>query len=587
MMMRGVRSYNTSTATVSSQNLTTDLLFRMLFLNLIGFKWLQNYKEKNKRRKNIWRYFEKGVSLQKYQLIQDAMKYCKRMFLVLVAILATTTVTAQNLTFTSGKKPDTKCLSSSYIHLQKGLSEGRYYAIEPNLNPFGKTKHLLVREVDINFKEYQSLEIENTKGCEILYDTRDGDHLHFVFCNNEKTLLTIRHVDINLSSFTIENDEQLVNIELPKRADTYIWTAASTSENYFGLIYGIQNDNTTPMKIEAMLFNRSIKRQWTQQPHINVLSEMFVTDDGRIITGGYFNNKDKSGGNLVEFNLVTPNSVKRTQIHSEKEIGQLALLNCFGNKLIATALETDRGFGHVGSFLTPNFFTRGMVATGCVAYLCDVENGEALNISHYNFTKEDKLVFFNADLLSRITSPNINFLCLRASTATPQGGAALYGRSWQETDVYQNKGKHEWYVHMGMMVVNVDSLGNITWTRGIMHDNFTDGTFERAMETDMVYYDGNLYVLTNESKHEPDTYSATRPAIPATALVGAAIVVGEHGHNSVSAYIFSPEGNVRKQKLETPAISIITTPLQYQGDGIYYLMTGHTGGRLSEFTIRP
>ena len=514
------------------------------------------------------------------------MKYCKRMFLVLVAILATTTVTAQNITFRHGEKNNSKGYQPTLISLEKGMTNGHYYSIEPDLNAFSKVKGIMVREVDIDYKEFKKVVIENTNECGIMHIQRDGTKLHLVLSLIEKKKTVLRHVCVDLNSFTVVNDKVLVDIIENKGDEFYYWDGNSSSGNYYSLVYANVNEKKGTADVQAMLFDQGMNLQWKRQMPVASIAKVLTTNDGRIATCGYSNGEGKSDGANMTFSITDASGTKQSSIPSSNKLGEMALLNCFGNKILATALETDRGIGWAGNFTAGIAFTHGIVYTGCAAYLFDVADGRMVNTDRHTFTKEDARVFYNASMVTEITSPDINFLSLRNSVTTPQGGCALYGRTWLEK-VQQMVSENGYaphptgastvtYYYKGMMLVNVDSTGHFVWMRPLMHDNWFNGDFKQFTETDMVAEGNDIYVITNEAENDDDNYNPNKAARRAVMM----------GHGAIAAYHFAPNGTAAKSKLIN-GMNIIMTPLRCQGDGLYYLITGKMRGRVTEITIRP
>lgn len=512
-----------------------------------------------------------------FQSKENYMKYCKRIALTLLAMLSVAMVSAQDITIKAGEKGNSKGYQPTMIVIDKADAEGRYYSVEPDLNAFSKVKGVMVREVDMDYKEYQKVAIANTKGNGIMHVQRDGTKMHLVLSNYDDKRLTLRHVCVDLASFAVVSDSMLVDIMEKKGDFFYHWDGTSASGNYYGLVYANVNEKAGTADVQAMLFDRSMRRQWTQGIALSAIADIFVTDDGRIALGGYSNGDGRSDGAMLEFAITTATGTRRGRHTSVYKLGSMALLNCIGDKVLATALETDRGTGWAGSFNAGAVVTTGTVYTGCASYLFDVAEDRMAGSDRRTFSRDDARVFYNASLVSEIASPDINFLSLRASTPTSYGGAALYGRNWHEKVVQGNGMSSETYYFKGMMVFAADSTGRFTWVRPVMHDNGTGGIGPERTESDLVAEGDKVYLFTNESDGDADSYDSEKPARKA--------VMKAHG--AVSAYIFSPDGNVVKRKIKTDGMNIITTPLRRQSPGVYTFVSGAQKGHVSEITVKP
>ena len=509
------------------------------------------------------------------------MKHCKRVLLTAIAILAMSTVTAQNISFKQGDNGNGKAYLPTLIKIDKADADGRYYSVEPDLNAFSKVKGIMVREVDMEYKEYNCVKIENTKGCAIMHAQRDGMKMNVLIGSFEKKSMIFRLVGIDLNNFTVASDKVVVDLTLDKNTNFYHWQSTSANGNYYAFVYALVNEKTDRAEVQGLLFNRAMDLQWQRSMPVAAIADVLVTDDGRIATCGYSNGEGKTDGASVAFSVTDANGTRQGSAPSVYKLGEMGLLNCFGDKVLATALETDRGTGWAGSFTGGIAFTTGAVYTGCAVYLFDVADGRMANTDRHLFTKEDARVFYNASLISEITSPDVNFLAMRAKVATPQGGAALFGRTWYEKVSQTRNGvstgmSSSTYYYKGMMLLNADSTGSIVWMKPLMHDNGNNGDFAKNTETDMVAEGNDIYVITNESPKDGDTYD------PDNAVRCVVMVV----HGAISAYRFGADGSVSKRKLATDGINIIMTPLRRQAPGVYTFISGQRKGCVSEITIK-
>lgn len=491
----------------------------------------------------------------------------------MMAMLSVAVVAAQNITFTQGDKGNGKGYQPTLLRVDKAIADGHYYSVEPDLNAFSKVKGILVREVDINYKEVRSVEVPNCKGANIYHVQRDGGRMHVLINNYEKKRYTMRHVCVDLESFAIVADSMLVDSEIGKKQYFLNWSSISASGEYFGYVYAFVDEKEDRAEMWAMVFDRSMRRQWTMPLRVSALSQVLTTDDGRLATVGATNVDD---GAMVEFSITSATGTHRGRYTSTRKLGEMTVLNVFGDKVLATALETDRGTGWAGSFTAGSVITTGTIYTGIASYLFDVVAGSMVGSDRHEFAKADARVFYNASLVSEITSPDVNFLSLRAKATTQQGGVALYGRTWFEKVVNtKNAMSQSTYYYKGMMVVGADSTGRITWMKPLMHDNFLNGDFGEYTETDMVADGDDVYIVTNESHSDGDTYDPDNAAKRAVVK----------GHGIISAYRFGADGSVSKRKLTDSGVSVIMTRMRNQGDGLFTLVTGSRKGCISEIKI--
>ena len=504
------------------------------------------------------------------------MKHCKRVLSVLAALVAMSAVTAQTITFSQGEKGNSGGYQPTLINIDKADAEGHYYSVEPDLNAFSKVKGILVREVDMNFKEQRSVAVPNSKDNYIHHVQRDGQRMHLLLLADAKKRYSMRHVCVDLSSFAIVSDSLLFDTEIGKKQYVLHWSSLSPSGGRFGYVYAFVDEKADRAELHAMMFDRAMRRQWERELPVAALSQVLATDDGRLATIGASNGQDGSDGAMVEFSITSSTGTLRGRHASVRQVGELTLLGVYGDRVLATALETDRGTGWAGSFTAGGIITTGTVYTGVASYLYDVAAGSMAGSDRHPFTKADARVFYNASLITEITSPDVNFLSARAKVSMPDGGAVLYGRKWREkVTQMQNGMSSSTYYYKGMMLAKVDSTGRIAWMKPLMHDNGNNADFAENRETDMVAVGDDIYVVTNESPRDADTYD------PDNAVRRTVMMV----HGAIVAYRFGADGSVAKHKLATDGINIIMTPLRPQGDGLFTFISGQRKGCISEMKI--
>ena len=471
--------------------------------------------------------------------------------------------------------------------VEKGDLDDQFYTVELRLpiaySGIPKPKGLLVREVNRDYKEKRSLELDDTKGANILYVKRDGRRLHIVFDLSAKRRFTVRHATVDLDNFALVVDSALVDIEVSKKAEHYLWESPSADKAFYGLVYAVVDEKAGFFEQRALLFGPDMRRRWAKDIAAGSISTILTSDRGTIALAGIQQNEKGSVGTVVEFNAVDSAGAKQGFVRSDKSLADLTLLSYRDGMLLATALETERGIGWAGNFRAGSVITTGTTYTGCAAFCYSFDRQRLLGSDSYTFTRDDARRFYGASVVADLTNPSINFITVKDYAATPQGGAVLYQRLWSEKITRTGPGTspaiEETSYFKGMLLVHVGPQGSIDWTRGIPHDNIGNGYPLQHRETDLVVQDSTLYILTNESKHEKETYDPTSAANKA--ILGSL--------SALSVYSFAPDGTVGKKMLVRDKATFLLTPLQRQSDGSYvFLSRGHRpmGSSITELRIR-
>ena len=500
----------------------------------------------------------------------------KKTILSTIAIILSLTGLSQNITFSMGEKGNRAGYDPTTIIVDKAISPGNYYSVEPNYSIFRKTKGIMVREVTKDFSELHRVDIPNTKEDEIYHVHRNGNQMNILIIHCDKKQYSLRHVAVDLLSFTITSDSLIIDKKIGKKVYPYDWLAISPSGNYLAYIYAFVDEKNDQSEVLAMVFDRSMKRRWQRFLPVRTISQILVTDDGRLATAGHLNDIDNNTA-VIEASISDSLNTRNAFFSTKNVIGQLSLLNVYGDKLLMSALECDKGIGWAGGFLSGFVVTHGAVYTGFSTYLFDIGDSRVAGTESHTFDKEDARVFYNESIMSRIISDDINLLSARAQLPLTNGGAVLYGRTWKEKTTRTSTGAtSSTYHYMGMLLVKVDSTAHIVWTRPIMHSNGINADFSESAETDIVSVDNDIILITNESASEPKTYE------PNQAATGAFLI----SHGAIAAYRFSPEGNVTKKMLIDEGTNMIKTRLRLQDDGDFTFIASKALGRIAELSIK-
>lgn len=500
------------------------------------------------------------------------MKHSKKIVLVLLALFSLSIANGQQYSFNISKKGTGFGYSSNNAVIDKGLTEGTYFIVQPEISMAGFIYSIQIREVKPDFKEIRHLTIKISQGALDDYVTRDGSMMHIVISSSDNKQFSLRHVSVNLATFEIEKDTTILSVEIAKSLKEYHWIEFSSSRDYFGVVYALHNSKANTAKVIAVMYNKDIEYQWTQELNANLISQIFVTDDGQIVTGGYSNGSNKDDGAILEFNVANKFNASQGQINSDISIGELSLLNYYGDKVLALALNSNSK-GTAERFISFFKGTSNDYYYGCTSYLYNIAMNTVVNSSSYKFTAEDARVFNNDRKPSKKENPKIDCLSSIGSVTTPDGGAVLYHRNWIETVTNGSTGQSSSYLrNKGMLLVYVDKNGSISWTRGIPHDNYRSII---STETYMITHESNIYVLTNESPKAGNVYNEN----------GQARRPNHAGYGALSIYAFTPDGTVSKEILAPKGKNFIRTKPMRFGDGIYRFYTGLMRGHITELGI--
>ena len=487
----------------------------------------------------------------------------KRLFLLL-AFAVCTVASAQQYTFRQAEEGFKKAYLPQSIRIVPGVQEGQVLTVEPKFNMFHTIKGIRIKLFDSELKEIQSIEIGDMKHAHIEHATRIGDNLHVVMGCVGKRNFYIKHLVVDATTLEVKSDSLLLNIDFSKKEDCYYRTVTSPNGQNLGVVYSLVDEKAKQAQTKALLFDNTMHKVWEQSLYYGALEQILLTDRGELVTSTLVEDSE-SDGTVMLYNAADASGVKHGECVVKDDIQQMTLLQYAGGKVLATALEQQGG-----GLLSKALYT------GYHVYLFDMNEERLAVDNRHPFSGDDIRVLENEEKVD-LTFLKTNHVCLMDQISTPWGGAVLYHRMWMEGFQNMRTGASSEKVYSkGILVVNVDTLGNIVWSRGIMQNN--QNASWPAVGADIFLHNGNLCVVTNESKKETDEYTPTQPAKSSSSFLLA--------NCALSIYSFTPEGQGSKKMLATDGKFMLFSPVCAAENGIYYLLTGGYSPQMSRLTIR-
>ena len=307
---------------------------------------------------------------------------------------------AQNIAYQQGEKTNKKAYQSSMIKLLPGNKQGEIVSVEPELkavttmgDPNHSIKSVLVRLVDAEWNETQSVKIANTAEWGISDAFRTESKIHLLLDNVEKQNYTIRHVALDAATLQVSVDEHLMKTTLEKGSEGYFLTATSPDGQYHGVVFSALGKKNVVIETRMILFDKEMNKVWEQKVDNNIAHKMLVSNQGDIVIYSMsFTDKSKDE-TVVRFNAANAQGVKYGEFVTADDIDQLALLQYKGGNLVATALEGQGGRSLIQFSLPGHVAGRHYLAVH--SYLFDMNVGRLTADNRHEFTDDEACVFFN------------------------------------------------------------------------------------------------------------------------------------------------------------------------------------------------
>ncbi len=488
----------------------------------------------------------------------------KSLLFMLALCLWASSAFGQSISFHSGNKSGKKLPTQKLTHMLPSDTEGQLLVVEYELNATGVVKGVRVRQINEEWKESASVKIDDTRRNSTEQAFRTGDRIHLLLSSADDDYYRMRHVVVSVAGLQVVSDSLLLDVKLAKGEVCYSWTALSPEKSRVAVVHTVWNNNSKQSTASAMLFDGDMKKQWGQPLWYGDIQQMLVTDRGEVVTACLLSSKDHQE-TLLRMNAADASGRKQDEVVLKGDLEQVSLLNYTGGKLLCTALEGDGGHGLIGK----RKFTAFHVC------LYDM-NASTLRLdTRHAFSAEELCVFENVDTDTRLSSKSTNYIQRIEQETTPGGGAVIYQRTWKEITRQNGIDVSETIHRKGMLLANIDTLGNLLWVRAIMQNNQNVSKVE--LSADLVVCDGKLYVFTNEAKDETNEYTPHLAAKRSKSLLMA--------NAALAVYHFTADGRGAKQMLATDDKFIFHSPMFDFGGGNYYLLAGGMGPKVCHITI--
>ena len=499
----------------------------------------------------------------------------KKLLLTLFAISLVGSLAAQRIDFRMGDKSNGKAYSPKMICLAEGMQEGEVLVVEPVLKAVSgpltnPVKSVKVRLCDMEWNDTKSVTVADTKGDEIREAFRSDSQLHLLVSHGEKNLLKLRHVAFDAQSLDIVSDNALVDVTMQKGDEGYVWTASSPNGLYHGVVYAVWGKKGGSSAV-AQMYDKDMKKMWEHPLAYSDIHQILVSDNGTIATLQPGTVDDNNDITAFRINMVSVDGEKHGEYMLEADVSDIALLSCDASHVLAVALEGKGGYGflRIGSLGNRTY-------TGLWGLVFDLDTEKITVSNRYAFTDDDIRLFTNSEADQKMLSKKTDYVQLLDHCTTPQGGAALYQRTWKvetrnaKTGMTMSETVHS----VGILLVQVNMNGELTISRIPQRNQNASWPDVGA---DIFPFNGKVYVLTNESKHETDEYTPGRPAQRSKSLLMA--------NSALSLYWFTPDGQGAKKVIEKERKAILKTPAFAGSNGRFYFLAGSMNPSLGSLTI--
>lgn len=391
---------------------------------------------------------------------------------------------------------------------------------------------------------------------DVVYANKVDGNLYILIRN--RVFHNYRRVEVDIKSMTVAKVEDIVinhatDSKRPavainnsdrigdKNTTQVSWYAKSDNNDYYGIVSVRINTVTNETSQQQFLLDNKFHPLWTKQYDVRTLDDLKIDNNGVMYTLGTTYNTDKQKTLVCMSQLDVDNEQTIEQEYAEGMIANLKFVNVQNGRVVAA--------GPVIHEITSNKRTYDKLLAVAIN-----TRDRSMKTATYDLSIEDMCVFNNSDFYPTRKADYPEFIQMTQSLSTNNGGLALFQKSWF---VWHYGGSSpDSYDHCisGTLMMAVDSLGNIGWTK-----NFRSNYFERTSFNEdptcvsdlmLMQVGGNIYFMQQEINGAKTVY-------PDTKFLNRLFNFSKH---LLGVYCIAPDGQVTKTLVKGGEAGSITGP---------------------------
>lgn len=482
----------------------------------------------------------------------------KKIYILLILVLTAGMTTAQNFSFWQ---------SPEASNFGKMNPAGDSYPIGKigDLYGFVRTEayhHMDVCLVNKNMEVQKSVKLPDTKKGSVLFTGLNGNTAHIFVETTTRQNTSITHYIVNTTNMELVGKPQkLMDEKVGRDGTSSFFSATSPDGTFKALVALVYNAKTDNLSSTAYLYDDKATLQWKQKFDTRPISQIMVTDDGEIITAGFFETKTKKATDLY-FCSITEDAVQISNATIDFNVSDMALMNYVNGKVVAATLNYDSKSN-----------AKDLI-NSCTAIAYDMDADELVDANTYHFTAHDIHVIAN-DKNNSKDATSIANMVFRNTCATNYGGVAEMSQKWIEIVTHSqisngmmSSRSTTLYIEKGMLLISVDTTGDFMWQRPIRHDALMSENSWCFMGSHLISDGDNVYAIVTEDDDCDTTYDTETHIKTATLNVVSR-------KSSMMCYDIDEAGNVKKHMLASNKYCFLGTQLMRDTDGTYYFISGN------------
>lgn len=452
----------------------------------------------------------------------------KKSILLFVALCAMVAAAVAQQRIEVKKNLDSKKIDATFVRESKYM--GQYNGLYCFVGEGRRHRKLLMLS-DHNLVPLRVAELpESSANCDLMAGSIDGTSANMLFVDNDPHgLLMVYTARIDLDSMRpADGGRGFVTIDsvtFGRKDRCMVWAATSDNGQYNALIYIVQYPERKQYSAHAKLFDARIQTVWSHDYAMGSMDHLCVTDNGTLVTLGYEPNGEETH---FVFNILNSEKMDTYDaIVKCDPIRELHLAGVQGSHVMALGLFNpleSRNDGACG---------------GVVGMSFDMDSALLTGFTMRPFQNEDVNILYNKKTKKIQRTQEVDFISVLGTVMTDNGAVVAVGRNFIKDKIEDNGNVTPIYHRMGLHLVAIDTMGNLSWVRNIRRNDMQKRS-DSHLKLALLHVDGLTHVIKSEHRKYPADYNIAKAAKEFTATSKSNLVI----------YSIAPDGTVVKNILE-------------------------------------
>lgn len=418
-------------------------------------------------------------------------------------------------------------------------------------------KDLIVRKVDKVLNTEMEVKVENTTDVELIAANANDSVVVLLYCDHDRTSTRVLRSVYDRATLNHLRTTSPYEANFSRRSDSYLWHRRSPDGRFTGLVSVVVTKGVEVLS-DVVLFDPMMNVVWAKKDPIGACSDLFVTNDGRMILVGYYHRAFES---TIAFYRYDAQRMDEMKTEVAEGILSAAIVNVVGNRVLVggtlLSIDTKRGENNVG---------------GVFAMAYDVEERMQVNFSVSMLNKDDIAVLTDVKQKARIRATKVDKLQIEQTVPTQFGGAVSFSRPYVLEKTSSNGDVTAFHHRLGLLVLAMDDQGKVVYKAPFRH-NLVQNNGNDLLTMPLISDGSNVSIFNVESTKEPLDYNIAKR----TKEVG----INRKSANTV-IYSISPRGDVVHKEIVAAKVKgkPAGASIRWFGDSYYMFVTSGKGSRL-------